>query len=223
MFCNSHTHLNSLWQNEIAIINSVEPSEWDEVANICNKNPNLYPAFGMHPWYIDTQNIIHMDNFLLSLSKFLQLPQASLGEVGLDKNSKTDLETQIKFLIPQLELAAKFKVTANVHCFGAFDKLLPIIKKIPNTYLLHGYSGNVEITKQLLNLDCYFSFGYIQANRISKIKNILKIIPDNRILAETDGNKNVSIQNVSQNLIDLKPDLTQLKLNKNFYNCFKIN
>lgn len=220
MICNAHTHINSILRENFAVINGTQISDWQSVADICNKNSYLFPAFGLHPWFITDDIIIHMDNFLTALSNFLQLPHASLGEVGLDKNIALKIETQKQVLIKQLELADRFNLTTSIHCFGAFDRLLPILKKFNLKYVLHGYSGSPKITKELLNLDCYFSFGYIPQNRMEKIKIIMDNIPKDRILVETDGKENLNIENVAQTIIELKPRLNVEQLNDNFHKCF---
>ena len=183
----AHTHLDFVSQGVPAVVNSVSVDDWQQVAQLCQEHPILLPAFGIHPWSVTAQLCAdkswadRLDSLLSSV------PNASVGEVGLDRSTSISLDMQTRILERQLDIALQHNCAVSIHCFNAFDILIPIIRRYHLTYIMHGYSGSAQITKQLLETDCYFSFGRIQDNRLSKLRTIVSLIPKERLLVESDG------------------------------------
>ena len=129
-----------------------------------------------------------MDNLLCTV------PNVTVGEIGLDRAAKASIDIQTDMFEMQLQLAKQHNCAVSIHCFKAFDILIPIIRRYPLTYILHGYSGSADVTRQLLNLDCYFSFGIIQNNRLNKLSTIVPLIPMERLLVESDGKAEADLE-----------------------------
>ncbi len=212
---NSHTHLECD-KNIPSIVNATNPDDWEQVKKVCRSSDRLYAAFGIHPWYITPAVLADRNVILDRLQTLLAEPYASLGEVGLDNSIGLELSEQERILEDQLSIADNLKSLVSIHCFAAFHRLLPIIKKHRLTYILHGYNGSPEITKSLLEYDTYFSFGGIQSGRMSKVAKLLEIIPPERLLTETDSKPNVDLVTVAATLCRLKP-LNEDIFAKNFY------
>ncbi|XP_062226518.1 uncharacterized protein LOC133924816 isoform X2 [Phragmites australis] len=98
---------------------------------------------------------------------------------------------QVEVFQRQLELAKELERPVSVHCVRAFGDLLKILKQsgpFPAGVLLHSYLGSAEMVSGLANLVCYFSLsGFLTGMKSTKAKKMLKSIPLDRILLETDA------------------------------------
>ncbi|XP_052153773.1 uncharacterized protein LOC127771867 isoform X2 [Oryza glaberrima] len=153
--------------------------------------PSVVPCFGLHPWWVPERSPDWMD----SLRRFFsETPEAAVGEIGLDKGShgKTiDFGEQVEVFQQQLELAKELNKPVSVHCVRAFGDLLEILKRtgpFPAGVLLHSYLGSAEMVSSLEILGCYFSLsGFLTGMKSTKAKKMLKSMPLDRILLETDA------------------------------------
>ncbi|KAE8816838.1 putative deoxyribonuclease [Hordeum vulgare] len=142
-------------------------------------------------WWVPERSPDWMD----SLRQFFsETPEAAVGETGLDKGShgKTiDFGEQVEVFQQQLELAKELEKPVSVHCVRAFGDLLEILKRtgpFPAGALLHSYLGSAEMVPDLANLGCYFSLsGFLTGMKSTKAKKMVKAIPLDRILLETDA------------------------------------
>jgi len=79
-----------------------------------------------------------------------------------------------------------------LHVREAFGETLEILKShkkhLNSGVLLHCYSGSAESVKEFSKLfDCYFSFGGAITFKNAKKDDIIKAVPLDRILTETDA------------------------------------
>ncbi|KAF0891450.1 hypothetical protein E2562_009871 [Oryza meyeriana var. granulata] len=172
-------------------VNGTSEKDWHLVKQMAEEYPSVVPCFGLHPWWVPERSPDWMD----SLRRFFaETPEAAVGEIGLDKGShgKTiDFGEQVEVFQWQLELAKELNKPVSVHCVRAFDDLLEILKRIgpfPAGVLLHSYLGSAEMVPSLANLGCYFSLsGFLTGMKSTRAKQMLKSIPVDRILLETDS------------------------------------
>ena len=164
-----------------AINNSAKISDWETVIEIANKFPNIMGALGIHPWFCDNL----MSGWDLLLQDLLRAnPRMMVGEIGLDAKRR-NLDIQIPIFTRQLELAIAFNRGVHIHCVGAFDVLLPILRAhrsaLPPFILFHRFSGSPhDIERLISDYNVYFSYrGTNGATRILAT-------PPERILSETD-------------------------------------
>jgi len=116
-----------------------------------------------------------------------------VGEIGLDFHydfSPRDVQRNV--FEQQLVMADKFKLPVVLHIREAYGEVLEIIKAhkkhLNSGVLLHCYSGSAESVKEYSRLcDCYFSFGGAITFKNAKKDDVIKVIPVNRILTETDA------------------------------------
>nr|XP_043624899.1 uncharacterized metal-dependent hydrolase YabD-like [Erigeron canadensis]XP_043624900.1 uncharacterized metal-dependent hydrolase YabD-like [Erigeron canadensis] len=172
-------------------VNGVSEKDWHLVKEMSDNYPSVIPSFGLHPWFIMDRT----PNWLTSLREFFDAnPSAAVGEIGLDKGShgKTiDFNDQVETFRLQLQLAKELKRPASVHCVRAFGDLLDIMKSVgpfPEGVILHSYLGSAEMVPEFAKLGAYFSFsGFLMAMKENKAKKMLKAVPSDRILLETDA------------------------------------
>jgi TatD DNase family protein len=84
-------------------------------------------------------------------------------------------------------LAQQYNKPVVIHCVAAFQELITIKKKlnISVPMLIHGFSKNAQIAKQLVDNGFYISFGkYLLLNK--ELEAVFKSVPNNRFFLETD-------------------------------------
>ena len=111
---------------------------------------------------------------------------------ALTVGSKTnDFESQQAILRKHLAFAAELDRPLTVHCLRAWEELLDLLGTSPRLargFLLHSYSGPVELVDSFVELGAYFSFSGYFLNENKKAKLALFCdIPADRLLVETDA------------------------------------
>lgn len=175
-FFNFHTHQFTNQSNILELVNQY-PQEFD--ASI------PFYSIGIHPWYIKEDRI---DEDLKIIEEKLQTENClAIGECGLDKRIEVPLDLQIIVFEKQLALAEKYKKPVVIHCVAAFQEVIAIKKKmkISVPMIIHGFSKNSQIAKQLITAGLYVSFGkYLLRN--PELKSVFQDIPNDRFFLETD-------------------------------------
>jgi TatD DNase family protein len=114
----------------------------------------------------------------------------AIGEIGLDYyRQNTSVDKQKEFFKKQLLLANKYNLPVLLHIRDAFDDAYEIIKESKvSKGVVHCFSGDFEIAKKFVDLGFYISFsGTITFLKADKIQEAVKLVPFDRILAETDS------------------------------------
>ena len=183
---------------------TTDESQWQILLDMAKQDSKIYAAFGVHPWFVDSVN----DDFDKRLEQLLNTDSHyMIGEIGLDKY-KTNLDKQIAVFMKQFDLAVKLKRTVFLHCIGAWDKILHILKQYKQSELpiivAHAFNENDEILEQLLRYNnIMFSFNKI--NRCGK-NRCIEQIPNNRILVESDGKSYSDLVKLVQQIREIKND-----------------
>lgn len=197
-YINAHCHLQNF--NNVAqvlqnaefvgiygfISDAASVNDWEKLLELKKKYENVHVGIGIHPWYINeySESVLeYMRNILKNN------PDIMVGEIGLDKY-KADIKKQESIFETQLGLACEFNRSVHIHCVGAWDRLLHILKglreKVPHLMVLHGFAGSVEISRSLLReYNVFFSFSPVINNWKSRL-NVIKEMPLDRVLVESD-------------------------------------
>ncbi len=205
----SHTHIDYITcdlQPEVVgcVCCAVVESDWNNIVDLVKQDKRVYGAFGVHPWFVESLKDgfdIRLENLLKTDSDYM------VGEIGLDKH-KPNMEKQVEVFMTQLDIAVKLKRTVFLHCVGAWDKILHILKQYKQNELpmlvVHNFDENDMILKQLLKYEnVFFS---ISKNVVYDINYRIEQIPINRILIETDAKKDVLLKDVLIRIITIKND-----------------
>lgn len=114
----------------------------------------------------------------------------AIGEIGLDYHYPNfDKKLQEEQFVKQLNFAYKNNLPAIIHCRDAYDDLLKILKNLDFKIkgVVHCFGGNLEQAKELINLGLLISFtGIITFPKAEKIREVVKNIPLEKIMIETD-------------------------------------
>lgn len=174
-----HTHHSSKETSVLSIQNVIVGRE-----NTPTKNPF---SIGLHPMYIDVQNI---ENQIIELKKESQKDNCwAIGECGLDRRSTLRISEQEKIFSEQIKWAIEIEKPIIIHCVKAFSELIKIKKKLnPSVAMLvHGFNNNEQIFTELLKNNFFFSFGKAILQPNSNAQKALKNIPQNCLFLETDN------------------------------------
>lgn len=175
-YFNLHTHKSTNQSNVLELVNQY-PQEFDGTIP--------YYSIGIHPWFI-VEDRIEADLAIIE-SKIQEASCLAVGECGLDKRIEIPMELQEMVFEKQLLLAQQYNKPVVIHCVAAFQELIAIKKKlnISVPMLIHGFSKNAQIAKQLVDNGFYISFGkYLLLNK--ELEAVFKSVPNNRFFLETD-------------------------------------
>ena len=176
-FFNLHTHKWTNQHNVLEIVNQY-PDEFDATIP--------YYSIGIHPWFIVEERI--ESDLVIIESKIQEANCLAVGECGLDKRIETPMELQQMVFEKQLLLAQKHQKVVVIHCVAAFQELIALKKKlnISVPILIHGFSKNAQLAKQLVDNGFYISFGkYLLLNK--ELEAVFKSVPNYRFFLETDS------------------------------------
>ena len=175
-FVNLHTHFYTNSDSILEIVNQYPYEFIDAIPHY---------SIGIHPWYIFDERVNEDLNFIKNK---LQLNECiALGECGLDKRIEKKMDLQINVFESQLYLLNEIPKPVILHCVAAFDEVISCKKNssIQSPFIIHGFSKNIPLAKQLLTQDFYLSFGkYLLRN--PEIELIFKYVPNDKIFLETD-------------------------------------
>lgn len=188
LLSDAHAHLGSdtEWEERLhtpipTLMNAGNPQEAEKLKELL-KNPEtreiIIPTYGLHPWHADLETLEAMIPFL----EFGGI----VGEIGMDSTwCDVPLALQREVFTYQLEFAEKKQKSVILHTKGQEREIAQIIGRYPNTYLVHWFSAK-DCLEEYLEKDCYFSVGPdVWWN--PTVQKVAELVPDNRILIETDG------------------------------------
>lgn len=169
------------------ILPAVEAAGWPKLRDICAGATGLYPAYGLHPMYLDA----HRPEHLLDLRGWIERNRpCAIGECGLDFFvAGLDPDAQHRYFTGQLELARAYQLPVIVHARRAVDAVITAIRQVGALRgVVHSFSGSAEQARQLSRLGFLVGLGgpvtYDRANRLRKLA---ATIPIECLLLETDA------------------------------------
>ncbi|NPE09850.1 MAG: TatD family hydrolase [Asgard group archaeon] len=210
MYIDAHFHTNvyNRYENALvqalAILNelkilivssSTDPDSYQQTLEIAVKSKYVLPCFGIHPQvaheYLDKLDALN-DLFDQAIA---------FGEIGLDHyylKDESQYPAQYTLLEHFFSKARDQDKLVVLHLDGAEEQGYEMIKKFSLTkVIVHGYKGSLETMRKLLGIGCYFSVGGNMILDAFKqemteddwilFQSIIKEIPSNRLLVETDG------------------------------------
>ena len=155
----------------------------------------LYATAGVHP-----HEAKNCGNGTIDLLRDLAMKKSggfsavrAIGECGLDYNRDfSPRDVQRRWFVKQLDLAAELSLPVFLHerdAFADFSIILNgYIKAVPAA-VVHCFTGTGDELEYYLSLGCYIGItGWICDERRGKhLRELVKIIPPNRLMLETDG------------------------------------
>jgi TatD DNase family protein len=159
-----------------------------KVLEISKRHEIIHTAIGIHPH--DAKE--YSDDIMLKIEGLYKNDKVlAVGEIGLDYHYDfSPREMQKKVFREFLKLAKKIDLPVIIHNRESDKDMIDILETEADERLkgqFHCFSGDMELAKRVLEFGFYISFtGSITFNK-NKSDEILKIIPSDRLLLETDS------------------------------------
>ena len=168
---------------------SLESSE--KAIALAEKYPQIFAAVGIHPQEI--HNAQKSD--IQKIAELAKNPKVvAIGEMGLDfHRTVVHKEEQIQGLKQQLELARKLHLPVIIHNRQATKEMIEILgewvkkSQVKTPGVIHCFQENAENARVFLEMGFYLAFGGYIGYPKSLMAEVIKIVPENRLLAETDA------------------------------------
>lgn len=179
-------HASSLGIHKI-IVPGVMQNTWQKIKDCCDNYPQLYPCYGLHPYFIHQHSTEDLDK----LSGWVQDNKAvAIGECGLDYYLKNlDKASQQFYFEKQLDIAIEHNLPVVIHARKSTEDVIMAIKQRPSLRgMIHSYSGSYEQAIQLIDRNFFLSFGGpVTYEKSTKLRKIVASLPLESILVETDA------------------------------------
>ena len=157
-------------------------------AELAGRHPFVYATVGVHPhevkhiaddWYDELRRLARYDNVV------------AYGEIGLDYHYNHSPPTlQRERFREQVCLARELSLPIVIHTREAQDDTIAILKEEHAAEVggvFHCFSGDARLAKDALDLGFFLSFsGVITFQNAAMLRDIVKTVPVDRILIETD-------------------------------------
>jgi TatD DNase family protein len=169
------------------LVPAVDAAEWKELRRICAAEPDLHPAYGLHPMYLDRHRPGHLDQLVEWVER--ERPCA-IGECGLDFHVEgLDPDTQRLYFERQLQIARAHDLPVVLHARRAVDEVIHTLRRIGGLRgVVHSWSGSEEQARQLWQLGFHLGIGGpVTYERARRLRGIVATMPLEYLLLETDA------------------------------------
>jgi TatD DNase family protein len=175
---------------QIVSVGAIGPIENDRLTvEIAERHDNVFAAVGVHPHDAKdcTAERIAQLRSLAASKKVV-----AIGESGLDFHyMHSPREAQEASLRAHLALAGELDLPLVIHCREAEQRLVEIVRESgipPRGGVIHCFTGDSNAAREFLALGFCISFsGIITFKNSAPIREAASIIPDDRVMVETDA------------------------------------
>jgi TatD DNase family protein len=207
-FVDAHIHLadNNYSENVIEIIeeakrlgvlglvaNSMDLETSKRSLKLAEDYPDhVYAALGIHPW--NTKNLNEnevQDTINLILRNVNNRKRlVAIGEIGLDSTysgNEDQMKIQMQVFHEMLSISDQTSLPVIIHSRGSTSEIVSILPSYKiNKILLHWYSSPLSLIPKIVDRGYYITSGP-PAVFSAGIKEVIKQIPLNNLMTETDG------------------------------------
>ena len=187
----------------------------------------IYAAVGVHPLNIENLDKDYL-NILRKLVENKKNKIVAIGEIGLDYHTEPfNKDLQKKIFKEQILLANNFSLPVIIHSRDANSDSFDLIKECKPNGIVHCFSGNLDLAKELIKLGMYIGVGgVITFKNAQKLVEVVKNISLDDIVLETDcpymapvpfrGKRCDSsmIKHVAKKIADIKDESLETVLNR---------
>lgn len=204
MLIDTHTHLylEEFRQDRKEVINralhagvkklllpNIDLGTIDDLLEMTTENPGIcLPMIGLHPGSVNESYIYELEK----LEKYIEHHSfIAIGEIGIDLYwDKTFKKEQKEAFKIQIDWAKNNDLPIVIHSRDSFREIFEVLDQSFDEGLkgvFHSFTGGAEEVKKIREFDFYFGINGISTFKNSDLKEILKYIPENRLLLETDS------------------------------------
>jgi len=202
-FVDSHCHINfpELYQNIDSILSkmssnkvthalcvSVTLDKLPDIFKIANTYAHIFDSVGVHPDYEDIEEPSVEE--LCRLAKENKV--VAIGETGLDYfRVQGDLTWQRDRFRTHIKAAIQSNLPLIIHTRNAAEDTLKIMREEGANQVggvMHCFTESLDVALEAIKLNFYISFsGIVTFKNATDLKEVVKAIPLDRILIETDS------------------------------------
>ncbi len=169
------------------VLPAVTAASWPKLRDTCAMAEGLYPAYGLHPMFLDQHRPEHLDQLRAWIAR--EQPCA-VGECGLDFFVEgLDTERQQFYFDGQLRIARDFDLPVIVHARRAVDAVIAAIRQVGGLRgVIHSFPGSPEQAAQLHKLGFLVGLGGpLTYDRAQRLRRLVAQLPLEQLLLETDA------------------------------------
>ena len=184
--------LNAGVSTIITVGTNLESSK--KAIRLAERHPQILAAVGFHPH--DTSAVKKTD--IANLAEIAKHPRVvAIGETGLDfYRNYSPREKQLEVLKWQFDLAGELNLPIIIHCRQAEKDMLGLLRDWTSHHkgpqeqgrgVIHCFSGDGRAAREYLDMGFYLSLaGYVEYPGSRSAKDVIRNIPHDRLLVETD-------------------------------------
>jgi len=171
--------------NKMIVVGYDVPTSGRAVEISKKYNGKIYASCAIHPH--DAEDFDKEFKNIEEISKEKEI--VAIGETGLDfYRNLSPKEKQIESFKWHIELSLKRNLPLILHVRNAFPDVFQILNNYKNLKgIFHCFSGGVNEAKKGIEMGFYISFSGSLTYGSRKLEDSLKILPEDRILFETDA------------------------------------
>lgn len=159
--------------------------------SLARRHTNVWATVGLHPHNAADAGKDVFEQF----TRIASDPASKVvgyGEIGLDfAKNYAPREVQLKAFSDQLDLAKQLGLPIIIHDRDAHAETIAELKRFapyPAGGVMHCFSGDMELARQVMELDFYISIpGIVTFNKSEILQQVAREIPLEKMLLETDG------------------------------------
>ncbi len=172
------------------IVPGINAASSEKAIEIAGRHHSVFAAVGMHPHEADRSGpdvISRLRDLCINSDKVV-----AVGEIGLDYYRKHSRAGNQRDLFRQcLDISKELDLPLILHNREAGRDLLEILRASAPRVLkgvVHCFSGDKRFLEEILALGLHISFtGSITFERPGKLKELIELVPPERLLLETDS------------------------------------
>lgn len=169
------------------VIPGIQKADWARLTALCEMEPDLYPALGLHPYFIahhKPQDVAHLQK------RISQHNPIAVGEIGLDfYRPELDRDKQLALFEAQLSVAKAADLPVLLHNRKAHDQMLSLLRKNRvKGGICHAFNGSLQQAKRYIDMGFKLGFGgMLTYERSSKLRKLAAVLPVESMVLETDA------------------------------------
>jgi TatD DNase family protein len=166
----------------------IDPESTVKAIDIASRYSFIYATAGVHPHDAERAT----DEVLLELQSLAKNKKiVAWGEIGLDFfRNRASREKQLKAFNTQLEIAHELDLPVIIHNREADKETIEILKAHRNGIhkgVIHCFSSDYDTALTFIDMGFYISIpGVVTFANAGKLKDVVKRIPLDRMIVETD-------------------------------------
>jgi TatD DNase family protein len=172
----------------VTITDPLEENSFEKTKEILNYHKNIYVMAAVHPHNADKYKP-QIDKKIIDFAR--EFKAIGIGEAGLDFHYNfSQQHNQLKVFRRQIAIASQLKLPLVVHSRSAENKVLDTLRETEFKFpvIFHCYTGDKDSASRILEQGYYISIsGIITFKKSEDLREIVKMIPLNKIFTETDS------------------------------------